>query len=232
MSELEEDFAKVLLLKEGRIKELEKRLAEKDEEIQELRRKLHKCQSVLPAPSSHMGPRTTRAQGISAEPQTYRSFHDLRQAFRKFTKSERSKDLIKEAILDNDFMKNLELSQIQEIVDCMYPVEYGKDSCIIKEGDVGSLVYVMEGRDRDASSRDILIWVFGSYQVAPGLKCIPGNRSSFSFVCWETVSKEVNLFLDTVAGRLHGAALRGILMSTQNPFTWGKGCYFTREDGS
>lgn len=28
----------------------------------------------------------------------------------------------------------------------MYPVEYGKDSCIIKEGDVGSLVYVMEGR--------------------------------------------------------------------------------------
>lgn len=42
-------------------------------------------------------------------------------------------------------MKNLELSQIQEIVDCMYPVEYDKESCIIKEGDVGSLVYVMEG---------------------------------------------------------------------------------------
>lgn len=62
----------------------------------------------------------------------------------------RSKDLIKEAILDNDFMKNLELSQIQEIVDCMYPVEYGKDSCIIKEGDVGSLVYVMEGKNRVA----------------------------------------------------------------------------------
>lgn len=61
----------------------------------------------------------------------------------------RSKDLIKEAILDNDFMKNLELSQIQEIVDCMYPVEYGKDSCIIKEGDVGSLVYVMEGMVRN-----------------------------------------------------------------------------------
>ncbi|KPP65687.1 cGMP-dependent protein kinase 1, beta isozyme-like protein-like [Scleropages formosus] len=56
-----------------------------------------------------------------------------------------SKDLIKEAILDNDFMKNLEMSQIQEIVDCMYPVEYDKESCIIKEGDVGSLVYVMEG---------------------------------------------------------------------------------------
>ncbi|ERE79342.1 cGMP-dependent protein kinase 1 [Cricetulus griseus] len=66
----------------------------------------------------------------------------------------KSKDLIKEAILDNDFMKNLELSQIQEIVDCMYPVEYGKDSCIIKEGDVGSLVYVMEA--------NILIYEFTS----------------------------------------------------------------------
>ena len=57
-----------------------------------------------------------------------------------------SRDLIKQAILDNDFMKNLELSQIREIVDCMYPVEYKPHSMIIKEGDVGSLVYVMEGK--------------------------------------------------------------------------------------
>ncbi|KAF4800932.1 cGMP-dependent protein kinase 1-like protein [Turdus rufiventris] len=69
----------------------------------------------------------------------------------------RSKELIKEAILDNDFMKNLELSQIQEIVDCMYPVEYGKDSCIIKEGDVGSLVYVMEGSACQLS--ELLSWI-------------------------------------------------------------------------
>ncbi len=56
-----------------------------------------------------------------------------------------SRELIKQAILDNDFMKNLEMGQIREIVDCMSPVEYSKDSLIIKEGDVGSLVYVMEG---------------------------------------------------------------------------------------
>ncbi|KAK2149404.1 hypothetical protein LSH36_454g06009 [Paralvinella palmiformis] len=41
-------------------------------------------------------------------------------------------------------MKNLELGQIQEIVECMYPVEYKPDSMIIKEGDIGSLVYVIE----------------------------------------------------------------------------------------
>lgn len=57
-------------------------------------------------------------------------------------------------------MKNLELSQIQEIVDCMYPVEYGKDSCIIKEGDVGSLVYVMEGM---VSKADIFFFYFPTY---------------------------------------------------------------------
>jgi cGMP-dependent protein kinase len=58
----------------------------------------------------------------------------------------RSRELIKAAILDNDFMKNLEMTQIREIVDCMYPVEYIAGSLIIKEGDVGSIVYVMEGK--------------------------------------------------------------------------------------
>jgi len=56
-----------------------------------------------------------------------------------------SRELIKAAILDNDFMKNLDLTQIREIVDCMYPVKYPAKNLIIKEGDVGSIVYVMEG---------------------------------------------------------------------------------------
>lgn len=58
----------------------------------------------------------------------------------------RSRELIKSAILDNDFMKNLDITQIREIVDCMYPVQYAAKSLIIKEGDVGSIVYVMEGK--------------------------------------------------------------------------------------
>ena len=60
----------------------------------------------------------------------------------------RSRKLIKAAIMDNDFMKNLESAQIKEIVDCMYPMEYAKGSLIIKEGDVGSIVYVMEGKPK------------------------------------------------------------------------------------
>ena len=56
-----------------------------------------------------------------------------------------SRELIRSAILDNDFMKNLEMAQIHEIVDCMYPVQYAAGSLIIEEGAVGSIVYVMEG---------------------------------------------------------------------------------------
>ena len=65
----------------------------------------------------------------------------------------RSRELIKAAILDNDFMKNLEMTQIRETVDCMYPVEYAAGSLIIKEGDVGSIVYVMEGKFLIKTSR-------------------------------------------------------------------------------
>lgn len=94
----------------------------------------------------------------------------------------RSKDLIKEAILDNDFMKNLELSQIQEIVDCMYPVEYGKDSCIIKEGDVGSLVYVMEGMVSNLFSATRCLSILSFSRIA--MYSVEQFLSSFFY--WET----------------------------------------------
>ncbi|KAL1263974.1 hypothetical protein QQF64_004329 [Cirrhinus molitorella] len=87
MSELDEEFAKMLLIKEERIREMERLLLAKEKEVNELKRKLHKCQSVLP---SAIGPRTRRAQGISAEPQTFRSFQDLKsEALRKHPKSDR-----------------------------------------------------------------------------------------------------------------------------------------------
>ncbi|XP_050302921.1 cGMP-dependent protein kinase, isozyme 2 forms cD4/T1/T3A/T3B isoform X3 [Anthonomus grandis grandis] len=85
-------------------------------------------------------PRIKR-EGISAEPLTLSKW-DLQ--IKKIAKSSRSRELIKAAILDNDFMKNLEITQIREIVDCMYPEEYLKGSIIIQEGDVGSIVYVLE----------------------------------------------------------------------------------------
>ncbi|ERL88498.1 hypothetical protein D910_05884, partial [Dendroctonus ponderosae] len=86
-------------------------------------------------------PSRVKREGISAEPLNL-SKSDLQ--IRKIPKKTCSRELIKAAILDNDFMKNLELTQIREIVDCMYPEEYKAGSLIICEGDVGSIVYVLE----------------------------------------------------------------------------------------
>uniref|UniRef100_A0A182JMX8 cAMP-dependent protein kinase type II-alpha regulatory subunit n=1 Tax=Anopheles atroparvus TaxID=41427 RepID=A0A182JMX8_ANOAO len=84
-----------------------------------------------------------KRQAISAEPLS--SLAGMQGDLIKIPKSSLSREIIKSAILDNDFMKNLEITQIREIVDCMYPVQYAAGSLIIKEGDVGSIVYVMEG---------------------------------------------------------------------------------------
>lgn len=49
----------------------------------------------------------------------------------------RSKQLIKAAIMDNDFLKNLDLSQVRELVESMYPKECIKGSYVIREGEAG-----------------------------------------------------------------------------------------------
>jgi len=146
-----QDMQLLLAKKDARIRELEI-------ENMELKSKLDKYQSIFPSsppPASGTPDPTTRvpagarkvnrAVGISAEPQSLKNLQDLTtKTFPEFKKEKKSRDLIKSAIMDNDFMKNFEATQVTEIVDCMYPIEYAKGALIIKEGDVGSIVYVME----------------------------------------------------------------------------------------
>ncbi|XP_046630491.1 cGMP-dependent protein kinase, isozyme 2 forms cD4/T1/T3A/T3B isoform X1 [Neodiprion virginianus] len=142
MSTLRE-LQELLRVKDERIVELEAEVNRRDVEILELRSHLDKFLSVLPFKSpltpGKPQPRKQRAQGISAEPPL-----QVLAPLVVIDKSDRSRELIKAAILDNDFMKNLELTQIREIVDCMYPVSFPAGSVIIREGDVGSIVFVME----------------------------------------------------------------------------------------
>ncbi|KAM3178716.1 hypothetical protein ACTXT7_001982 [Hymenolepis weldensis] len=55
-----------------------------------------------------------------------------------------TREILNQAILENDFMKNLDTSQVVEIVECMYSVKFAPNSTIIREGELGSVVYVME----------------------------------------------------------------------------------------
>ncbi|KAM9336453.1 cGMP-dependent protein kinase 1-like isoform 1-T1 [Symphorus nematophorus] len=159
------------------IDELELELDQKDELIQRLQNELDKYRSVLrPATAQQVQAQQqnlvlqpdqhrSKRQAISAEP-TACDISDLSHVTLPFyPKSPESKEMIKEAILDNDFMKNLELSQIQEIVDCMYPVDYGKDACIIEEGDVGSLVYVMEEGKVEVTKEGMKLCTMGPGKV-------------------------------------------------------------------
>lgn len=163
-----QELQALLLAREEKIRELETLLHIRDAEIGDLRSHLDKFQSVFPfhfnaVTTKHKGlnnniggirPRKQRA-GISAEPQSEASLQQLsKQTFPVHDKGERSRELIKAAILDNDFMKNLELTQIREIVDCMYPEAYKAQDLIIKEGDVGSIVYVLEEGRVEVSRED------------------------------------------------------------------------------
>ena len=58
----------------------------------------------------------------------------------------RAKQLIRDAILENDFLKNLDATQVREIVDCMYEKSVRKGHFIIKEGEPGQHVYVAAGQ--------------------------------------------------------------------------------------
>ena len=41
--------------------------------------------------------------------------------------------------MDNDFLKNLDSSQVRELVDSMYPLEYARGSYVIREGEAGMI---------------------------------------------------------------------------------------------
>ncbi|KAJ8968020.1 hypothetical protein NQ317_003931 [Molorchus minor] len=168
LKRLLEEKNRELKLKEETISLLEKELDDKDALVKYLRNEIDKFRQVVrpltqkiinkqlnlgdePCIGSGTGnnkvqasaePRIKR-QAISAEPLNSQG-GDLH--IKKIPKGPRSRELIKAAILDNDFMKNLEITQIREIVDCMYPEEYKGESIIIREGDVGSTVYVLEGK--------------------------------------------------------------------------------------
>ncbi|XP_055031693.1 cGMP-dependent protein kinase 1 isoform X1 [Misgurnus anguillicaudatus] len=151
------------------IDELELELDQKDELIQKLQNELDKYRSVIKPATQQVHKQSvyehqrTKRQAISAEPFDIQDLNHVTLPF--YPKSPQSKELIKEAILDNDFMKNLELSQIQEIVDCMYPVEYDQESCIIREGDVGSLVYVMEDGKVEVTKEGMKLCTMGPGKV-------------------------------------------------------------------
>ncbi|XP_062548694.1 cGMP-dependent protein kinase, isozyme 1 [Armigeres subalbatus] len=82
-----------------------------------------------------------KKQGVSGESCELMSSHsDIK--IPKYEKDYSAKQLIKDAILENDFFKNIDSLQIREIVDSMYSREYRSGEYVIHEGQAGSHLYV------------------------------------------------------------------------------------------
>lgn len=87
----------MLMQREDRIKQLEAVVKTKDDEISELKSQLDKYQSVITVVGasgvSKVRARKTRAQGISAEPQTFKTAQELEKVskltFKVIPKDER-----------------------------------------------------------------------------------------------------------------------------------------------
>nr|CAH8864412.1 unnamed protein product [Trichobilharzia regenti] len=86
-----------------------------------------------------------RGIGISAEPQNEDEIQS--KELISHPKSEDVRKLLKVAIMENDFMNHIASTQLTELIDCMYSIDFTTDEMIINEGDFGSLVYVLaEGK--------------------------------------------------------------------------------------
>ncbi|CAL4085359.1 unnamed protein product, partial [Meganyctiphanes norvegica] len=131
--------------------DLRRQLKRRTEESARLQREVHKLKSVLQqhsvpfkepdGSSSNNLSVMTKKQGVSGESCFQNKTHEKITVV-KYDKDFKSKQLIKDAIKDNDFMKHLDNSQVQEIVDSMYPQDFEANSWVIREGEVGSHLYV------------------------------------------------------------------------------------------
>ncbi|KAI2659561.1 cGMP-dependent protein kinase 1 [Labeo rohita] len=135
------------------IDELELELDTKDDLIRQLQGELDRLRTASashnPSGTTEVTalpdePQRTKRQAISAEPTGLDPNQLTHVTLTNYSKSEESRELIQKALLENDFMKHLEVSQILTIMDCMYPTTLAQGCCVIQEGDDGSTVYVLE----------------------------------------------------------------------------------------
>ncbi|KAK5640118.1 hypothetical protein RI129_010929 [Pyrocoelia pectoralis] len=159
----------------------------KESEVIKLQREVHKLKSVLQQATcfnnesdilaslqeqhamanrvpQNIPPATAtfnKKQGVSAE-----SSDITGQAgeihVQKHEKDFRSKQLIKDAIMDNNFLKHLDSLQVREIVDSMYFRKYEAGAYVIREGEAGAHLYVSAEGDFDVIKDDKVLGRMGS----------------------------------------------------------------------
>uniref|UniRef100_A0A182NTB8 cGMP-dependent protein kinase n=1 Tax=Anopheles dirus TaxID=7168 RepID=A0A182NTB8_9DIPT len=99
--------------------------------------KLHQMKSVKGITLQAM-----KKQGVSGESCDLMGSQSSDIKIPKYKKDFSAKQLIKDAIMENDFFKNIDSLQIREIVDSMYSREFRKGEYVIHAGEAGSHLYI------------------------------------------------------------------------------------------
>merc|ERR550532_420637 len=138
---------------EAEVRSLQRKLIKRDGQILKQERELHKLRSVLQQAHSVLpGEKNgledghsvagqvalNKKQGVSG--QSGQAAQNIK--IDKHHKDFHCKTLIKEAIQDNDFLKNLSPGQIQELTEAMHEKKIPKGCYVIREGESGSYLYV------------------------------------------------------------------------------------------
>lgn len=74
----------------------------------------------------------------------HKIFHQNRRLF-----SFRAKQMIRDAVQKNDFLKQLAKEQIIELVNCMYEMRARAGQWVIQEGEPGDRLFVVAGQILD-----------------------------------------------------------------------------------
>ncbi|RUS83665.1 hypothetical protein EGW08_008571, partial [Elysia chlorotica] len=153
---------KIIEQYDSQVRQKDDLIREKDTEIARLKEEVHKLKSVLQlkvdlkaqeskpdllstidenqaAPTVNK-PGPAKKQGVSGESPSSKTlgYVDLTHHEKDF----KSKQLIKDALLGNEFIKVLAMTQLREVIDCMYEKKVAKNCYIIKEGERGEHIYV------------------------------------------------------------------------------------------
>lgn len=117
-------------------------------------------QATIPAPIN-LHP-VTKKQGVSAESSENKQ-HMLKDiVIEVHEKDFRSKQLIKDAILDNDFLKHLASGQIKKLVESMYRIEIPKGDYVIREGESGDHLYISDDGEFEVIKDNLILGKMGS----------------------------------------------------------------------
>lgn len=99
---------------------------------------------MAPPLHSLLHPGATKKQGVSAESSDNKQYSLKAFTIETHEKDFKSKQLIKDAILDNDFLKHLTSSQIKKLVESMFLKKIARGEYVIREGDYGAHLYISD----------------------------------------------------------------------------------------